>query len=217
MKRIFIVCLMLISVMAANAQVAEKTFAELKNEGNAAVKANDFVKALDLYEQAVAKLGDSPVTDTMMIYNMGLFAVKAKNFDKALKYFDQSVSMNRMKVSSLLTKSDVLKALKKDAESLKAMEDAYAVAPKDPKVKSKLAGYYVKEASTVYAKGGAMINKANADLAAKKLNDAAYKAAIAEAGVEFKKAMPLIEKALSYDDANASAKQLKAACEAALK
>ena len=43
----------------------------------------------------------------------GLFAVKAKNFDKAIKYFDQSVSMNRMKVSSLLTKSDVLKALKK--------------------------------------------------------------------------------------------------------
>lgn len=217
MKRIFIVCLMLIGVMVANAQVAEKSFAELKNEGNAAVKANDFVKALDLYEQAIAKLGDSPITDTMMVYNMGIFAVKAKNFDKALKYFDQSVSMNRMKVSSLLTKSDVLKALKKDAESVKAMEDAYAVAPKDPKVKSKLAGYYVKEASTVYAKGGAIINKANADLAAKKLNDAGYKAAVAEAGTEFKKALPLIEKALSYDDANATAKQLKAACEAALK
>ncbi len=217
MKRIFIVCLMLISVMFANAQVAEKTFAELKNEGNAAVKANDFVKALDLYEQAIAKLGDSPVTDTMMVYNMAIFAVKAKNFEKAIKYFDQTISMNRNKVSALLSKSDVLKALKKDAESLKAMEDAFAVAPKDAKVKGKLAGYYVKEASVVYAKGGAIINKANADLAAKKLNDAGYKAAVADAGAEFKKALPLIQKALGYDETNATAKQLKAACEAALK
>lgn len=217
MKRIFFVCVILISVLAANAQVAEKSFAELKNEGNAAVKANDFPKALELYEQAIAKLGDSPITDTMMVYNMGLFAVKAKNYEKALKYFDQSFSMNRMKVSSLLSKSDVLKVMKKDAESLKAMEDAYAIAPKDAKVKSKLAGYYVKEASSVYTKGGEIINKANADVAAKKINDAAYKTAVAAAVVEFKKAMPLIDKALGYDDANASAKQLKAACEAALK
>ena len=59
MRRIFIVYLMLISVIVANAQVAEKTFAELKNEGNAAVKANGFVKALGLYEQAIAKRRDS--------------------------------------------------------------------------------------------------------------------------------------------------------------
>lgn len=217
MKSIFLVFLMLICVVAVNAQVAEKSFAELKNEGNAAVKANDFPKALELYEQAIAKLGSNPVTDTMMVYNMGLFALKAKNYEKAVKYFDQSFSMNRMKVNSLLSKSDVLKLMKKDAESLKAMEDAYAIAPKDPKVKGKLAGYYVKEASTAYAKGGAIINKANADLAAKKLNDAAYKTAIAGAAVEFKKAMPFIEKALSYDETNATAKQLKAACEQALK
>ncbi len=217
MRRIFIVYLMLISVIVANAQVAEKTFAELKNEGNAAVKANDFVKALGLYEQAIAKLGDSPITDTMMVYNMAIFAVKAKNFDKAIKYFDQTISMNRNKVNALLSKSDVLKALKKDDESLKAMEDAYAIAPKDTKVKGRLAGYYVKAASVVYSKGGAIINKANADLAAKKLNDAGYKAAVADASAEFKKALPLIEKALGYDEANATAKQLKAACEAALK
>jgi len=219
MKRIFFVCVMLIGVLAANAQVAEKTFAELKNEGNAAVKANDFPKALDLYEQAIAKLGDSPITDTMMVYNMGSFAFRAKNYEKALKYFDQSFSMNRMKVSSLLSKSDVLKVMKNDAESLKAMEAAYAIAPKDAKVKAKLAGYYAKEASTVYAKGGNILNKANAEVTAGKLkpNDAAYKTALADASAEFKKAMPLIDKALSYDETNATAKQLKAACEQALK
>ncbi len=219
MKRIFFICVMLIGVLAANAQVAEKTFAELKNEGNAAVKANDFPKALDMYEQAIAKLGASPITDTMMVYNMGVFAVNAKNYEKALKYFDQSFSMNRMKVSSLLSKSDVLKTMKNDAESLKAMEDAYAIAPKDAKVKSKLAGYYVKQASSAYSKGGNIINKANAEVTAGKLkpNDAAYKTALQDASAQFKVAMPLIDKALSYDDANTTAKQLKAACQQALK
>lgn len=186
MKRIFFICVMLIGVLAANAQVAEKTFAELKNEGNAAVKANDFPKALDMYEQAIAKLGASPITDTMMVYNMGVFAVNAKNYEKALKYFDQSFSMNRMKVSSLLSKSDVLKTMKNDAESLKAMEDAYAIAPKDAKVKSKLAGYYVKQASSAYSKGGNIINKANAEVTAGKLkpNDAAYKTALQDASAQ---------------------------------
>jgi tetratricopeptide (TPR) repeat protein len=219
MKRIFFVCVMLIVVLAANAQVAEKTFAELKNEGNAAVKANDFAKALDLYEQAIAKLGESPITDTMMVYNMGLFAVKAKNNEKALKYFEQSFTMNRMKVSSLLSKSDVFKAMKNDAESLKAMEAAYAIAPKDAKVKGKLASYYVSQVSPIMAKGGEMINKAGAEVTAGKLktSDAAYKTEIQEAKAEFGKALALCEKALGYDENNAAAKQLKTACQQALK
>jgi tetratricopeptide (TPR) repeat protein len=219
MKRIFFVCVMLMGIMAANAQVAEKSFAELKNEGNAAVKANDFPKALELYEQALAKLGNNPITDTLMVYNMGLFAVKAKNYEKALKYFDQSFSLNRVKVGSLLGKSDVLKVLKKDDESLKTLESAYTIAPKDPKVKTRLGTYYIKQATAIYAKGGEIINKANADVTAKKLktSDPAYKTAIESAKAEFKKAQPLIDKALSYDETNASAKQLKTACQQALK
>jgi len=219
MKRIFFVCLMLIGVLAANAQVVEKTFAELKNEGNAAVNAKDYAKALELYEQAIAKLGDSPITDTMMVYNMGVFAVRAKNNEKALKYFDQSFSMNRMKVSSLLSKSDVLKVMKNDDESLKAMEAAYAIAPKDVKVKTKLANYYVSQVSPIMAKGGEIINKAGAEVTSGKLkvSDDAYKTEIQEAKAEFEKALSLCEKALGYDEANATAKQLKAACQQALK
>jgi hypothetical protein len=109
--------------------------------------------------------------------------------------------------------------MKNDDDSLKAMEAAFAIAPKDAKVKGKLAGYYVKDASIAYAKGSAIINKANAEVTAGKLkaSDAAYKTALESAAVEFKKAMPSIDKALSYDEANATAKQLKAACQQALK
>jgi tetratricopeptide (TPR) repeat protein len=217
MKRFFVVFLLSFVVLAINAQVVEKTFAELKNEGNAAVKVKDYAKALELYEQALVKNGATPIADTTMMFNMGYCAYSAKNYDKALTYFDKSLAENHMKVSSFLFKSDSYKALKNDAESLKAMEAALAIAPADAKVKSKLAAYYVKGATASYSKGSEIVNKANAEVAAKKMNDAAYKTALAAAAVEFKKTLPIIEKALSYDPNNATAKQLKAACEQAVK
>ena len=195
MRKLFFVVVMFISVLAVNAQVAEKTFADLKNEGNAAIKANDFPKALDLYEQAMVKWGDKPIVDTSMVYNMGICAIKAKSWDKALKYFDKAISMNYKKVSSLLYKSDVYR------------------------IKSKLATYYVGEANAIYTKGSAIILKVNNDITAGKLKttDPAYIAAEQKAKDEYTKAMPLIDKALSFDPANKTAAQIKAAIELALK
>lgn len=218
MKRFFLVCVMFISVLFVNAQ-AEKTFADLKNEGNAAVKINDFPKALDLYEQALAKLGTQPIADTSMIYNMGYCALKAKNNEKALKYFDLAISMKYKTVSAYLYKAEVYKLMKNDAESLKSLEAAYAIAPEDVKVKSKLATYYVKSATSFYSKGSSIINKVNGDITAGKLKttDPAYIAAEQKAKDEYSKALPFIEKALSFDPNNATAKQLKDACETALK
>jgi len=85
MKKLFFVVLMFIAVGTVNAQTPEKTFAELKNEGNAAIKAQDFPKALELYEQAMVKLGDQPLADTSMIYNMGICSLKWKNYEKTLR------------------------------------------------------------------------------------------------------------------------------------
>ncbi len=219
MKKLFFVLLMFIVVSAANAQTPEKSFADLKNEGNAAIKIKDYAKALDLYEQALVKWGDKPVADTSMIYNMGLCAMSSKSYEKSLKYFDQAIAMNYKKVNSLLYEADVYRLMKKDAESLKSLEAALAISPEDPKVKSKLAAYYVKEANTFYSKGSAIITKVNGEITAGKLktSDEPYKQAEKQAIDEFKKAMPLIEKALGYDANNGTAKQLKDACELAIK
>lgn len=218
MKRFFLVCVMFISVLFVNAQ-AEKTFADLKNEGNAAIKINDFPKALDLYEQALAKLGSQPIADTSMIYNMGYCALKAKNNEKALKYFDQAISMKYKMVNAYLYKADIYKLMKNDAESLKSLEAALAIAPNEVKVKSKLATYYVKSATGFYSKGSSIITKVNGDITAGKLKttDPAYIAAEQKAKDEYGKALPLIEKALGFDPANATAKQLKDAIDAAMK
>ncbi len=217
MKRVFIVFVMCVCAIAVNAQ--EKTFAQLKNEGNAAVAAKDFPKALDLYEQALSKLGNQPLADTSMIYNMGYLAFTSKNYEKALKYFDQAINLNYKKVNALVYKSDVCKMMKNNEESFKALDAAYAIAPNDAKVKSKLAAYYVKEATSFYSKGSSIITKVNAQITAGKLKttDPAYTDAEAKAKEEYNQALPLIEKALGFDPANKTASQLKTAIEQALK
>jgi pilus assembly protein Flp/PilA len=231
MKSIFFVLVMCLSFVALNAQEAqnaqapqtaqsgEKTFAELKNEGNKAIGAKDYQSALNLYEQALVKLGDQQLADTSMIYNMGYCAFSIKNYEKALKYFDKSYTLGYKKVNSLLYKSDSYKALKNDDESLKALETAYSIAPDDAKVKSKLAAYYVKSANTFYSKGSSMILKANNEITAGKLKttDPKYIDIDKQAKEEYNKALPLVQKALEYDPANATAKKLKDACEMALK
>ena len=219
MKKLFFIVVMLVGVLAANAQVVEKTFADLKNEGNAAINNKDFPKALELYEQAMVKWGDKPIVDTSMIYNMGYCAINSKNYEKALKYFDQAISMNYKKVNALLYEADVYRVTKKDAENLKALETALSIAPDDAKVKSKLATYYVKSATGFYSKGSAIITKVNNEITAGKLKttDAPYISAEQKAKDEYNKAMPLIEKALDFDPANKTANQLKTAIEQALK
>jgi len=167
----------------------------------------------------MVKWGDQPIADTSMIYNMGYLAYNLKDYNKALKYFDQAISMNYKKVNALIYKADSYKALKNDAENLKALEEALAIAPEEPKVKSKLASYYIKSATSIYSKGSSIITKANNDITAGKLKttDPAYIATEKKAKDEYTKALPLIEKALSYDPANATAIKLKEACELALK
>jgi hypothetical protein len=50
-----------------------------------------------------------------------------------------------------------------------------------------------------------------------KVTDAAYISAMQKAKDEYQKALPLTEKALGFDSNNATAKQLKAACEQGMK
>lgn len=207
------------SIAPKDDRVITKLTSAYKNDGNNAIKNKDFPKALDSYEKALAKWGDKPIADTSMIYNMGYCAMNAKNYEKAIKYFDQVIGMNYKKVNAIVNKADIYRITKKNDECLKALEEAYALKADDPKVLSKLASYYVGEANSFYAKGSAIINKVNAQITAGKLKttDEPYKLAESQAKEEFAKALPLADKALGYDPANASAKQIKSVCQQAMK
>ncbi|MDD2305622.1 MAG: hypothetical protein PHP53_13055 [Prolixibacteraceae bacterium] len=51
MKRILFVFVLFVVALAVNAQEVEKSFADFKNEGNAAIRSKDYPKALDAYEK----------------------------------------------------------------------------------------------------------------------------------------------------------------------
>jgi tetratricopeptide (TPR) repeat protein len=217
MKRFFLAIVLCFGVAVGFAQ-DEKTAIDFKNDGNEALRAKDYTKALQLYEQALSKWGDTP-KDTAMVYNMAVCAYQTKSFDKAIKLLDESIALNYKKETAILYKANTYKVLKNDAEYVKTLEEALANSPNDVKVKGMLAQVYVKEANVFYSAGATILKTAAADVAAAKYKttDPQYKDAEAKAKEEFKKALPVIEKALGYDPNNATAKQLKAACEQAIK
>ncbi len=217
MKRFFLAFAFCFGIVAGFAQ-DEKTAIDFKNEGNDALRAKDYPKALQLYEQALSKWGTEP-KDTAMVYNMAVCAYQSKSFDKAIKFLDESIALNYKKETALLYKANTYKALKNDDAYVKTLEEALAVSPNDSKIKGMLAIVYVKEANVFYSAGANILKTAAADVAAAKYKttDPQYKDAEAKAKDEFKKALPIIEKALTYDPNNATAKQLKAACEQTIK
>jgi len=217
MKRFFLAMVLCFGVAVGFAQ-EEKTAIDLKNEGNEALRTKDYPKALQLYEQALSKWGTDP-KDTAMVYNMAVCAYQTKSFDKAIKLLDESIALNYKKETAFLYKANAYKVMKKDAEYVKTLEEALVVSPNDDKVKGMLATVYAKEANVFYTAGATILKNAAADVAAAKYKttDPQYKEADGKAKEEFKKALPIIEKALGYDPDNATAKQLKAACEQMLK
>lgn len=217
MKRLFLAIVFCFGIVAGFAQ-DEKTAIDLTNDGNEALRAKDYPKALQLYEQALGKWADTP-KDTAMVYNMAVCAYQTKSFDKAIKLLDESIALNYKKETALLYKANIYKVTKNDAEYEKTLEVALATSPDDAKIKGMLATVYLKEANVFYTSGATILKETTADVAAKKYKttDEPYKAATEKAKDEFKKALPLVEKALAIDPENATGKQLKAACEQNIK
>jgi tetratricopeptide (TPR) repeat protein len=146
-------------------------------------------------------------------------AYQTKSFEKAIGYFDESIKLDYKKETAFLYKANSYKYLKKDDEYVKTLEDALTNFPDNEKVKGMLAIVYLKEANVFYTSGAKILKDAAADVAAAKYKttDPQYKDAESKAKEEFKKALPILEKALSFDPENATGKQLKAACEQMLK
>lgn len=217
MKRFFLALVLCFGIVAAFAQ-EEKTAIDLKNEGNEALRAKDYPKALQLYDQALSKWGDEP-KDTAMVYNMAVCAYNIKDFNKALPLLDDAIAMNYKKETALLYKANIYKAQKNDEGYIKTLEAALANSPDDAKIKGMLATVYLKEANVFYSAGAKILKDAAADVTAAKYKttDEQYKTAVSKANAEFKKALPIVDKALSYDPENATGKQLKAAIEQNLK
>lgn len=209
---IFALCLSFGTLMAQDA-------ATLKNAGNDALKAKDYAKALENYEKVMAAAGTGE-QDFAMIYNSAVCAIQIKNYDKATKYFDQTIAGNYKPEDSFFNKAMVLKLQKKDDEYLKVINEGIVKFPENAKFKTDLAKYYLIQGSLQYNNGATLLKSAIDKLKSKKYvdtKDAGYLADIEKVKKEFSDAIPLLDKALELNPADATAKTIKANCEKQLK
>jgi tetratricopeptide (TPR) repeat protein len=87
MKKVVLLVVAVCFTVFAFAQDA----AEKINQANEALQAKDYAKALELYESAMANLGDVQVPEAIN-FNIGLAAYSSDSYEKAIQYFEKAVA-----------------------------------------------------------------------------------------------------------------------------
>lgn len=101
--------------------------AELINQGNEAMKTENYEKAFELYDQGMKNIGDVQV-DESINFNIGFAAYKSNNLKGAVEYFDKAIA-----AGVNIAKSHEYKALAYNdsedyANAVKSYEQAIAAA-----------------------------------------------------------------------------------------
>ncbi len=126
MKNLFLVMAALMLSVFSFAQDA----AELINQGNEAMKAENYEKAFQLYDQGMKNIGEVEV-DPSINFNIGFAAYKSNNLQGAVEYFDKAI-----KAGVNISKSHEYKALayndnEKYDKAVASYEEAIATADGD--------------------------------------------------------------------------------------
>jgi tetratricopeptide (TPR) repeat protein len=82
---ILVIAALLVSVFSYGQDAAEKI-----NQGNEAMKAENYEKAFALYDDAMKNIGDVQV-DPSINFNIGFAAYKSNNLKGAVEYFDKAI------------------------------------------------------------------------------------------------------------------------------
>ena len=107
--------------------------AEKINQANEALKAKDYAKALELYEDAMGNLGDVQVPDAIN-YNIGLAAYNSKSYEKSITYFDKAIVANANIAKAHDYKARSYNKLKDYANAIASYEAAISATDGDTKV-----------------------------------------------------------------------------------
>jgi len=140
MKKLFLTLVVCLSVLGAFAQDA----VQLKNDGNAALKAKDYKTAIVHLENYLRTPEAS--SDIKTVYNVGYAAYKVKDYAKSVIYFDKAIAAKYKLSSSYLRKATSLKKLKKYDEMVATLKAGIAAVPaKNAKLSKTLAKHYLIE------------------------------------------------------------------------
>ncbi|RUT79791.1 hypothetical protein [Ancylomarina longa] len=170
MKRlilIFAVCLCVTNVFAQSA-------AQLKNEGNAALKSKDYKTALMNFEKFMS--AEDTFEDPALIFNSGYCAIKIKDFAKAEEYFGQAIEKEYKLSSAYRFKALAQKHQKKSDDMIATLEAGIKACPtKNSKMITMLSKHYLLEgqkaqkadkfdtAEGLYKKAGELKSKMQVD------------------------------------------------------
>ncbi len=199
----YLLTLSFLVFMLAGAIAQDKSAAELKNEGNEALRTKNYQGALDLFEKAIANWDQAVEMDTKMVYNTATSARKIKNYEKALKYYTMAKELNYKPDYCTYYIAKSLNSLNKYEEMEKVLIDGlgeYKTSKASGYMKKMLVTYYLKEGATPYNEAGGIL------ATAAKAEPAQYDGIIAKANKKFEEAKPFFEKVLEIDPNNASAK-----------
>ena len=194
MKRVLLFVIVLFAVHAFAQDAAEKI-----NQANEALKAEDYARAYQLYDQAMKNIGDVQIDDAIN-FNIGYAAYKAGNLEGAVKYFDKAIKIgtNVPKCYEYLAlayndKKDyknaeanfekAIEASDASDENTKALVYNAAIAAYRGNMMEKAAALFGKSVDNSYKAETAIYYKA---AALKKLNkDDEYKATLEEGAQKF--------------------------------
>lgn len=160
MKKLILTLAVCLSILGAFAQDA----VQLKNDGNAALKAKDYKTAIVHLENYLRTPEASE--DIKTVYNVGFAAYKVKDYAKSVIYFDKAIAAKYKLSSSYLRKATSLKKQKKYDEMVATLKAGIAAVPaKNAKLSKTLAKHYLIEGqkaqkSSKYAKAEAAYKKA---------------------------------------------------------
>ncbi|MCU4157249.1 tetratricopeptide repeat protein [Carboxylicivirga sp. A043] len=209
----YLATLSLVLLMSLGAMAQEESAAELKNQGNEALRAKNYKGALELFEKAIAAWGDEEM-DAAMVYNTATSARKIKDYEKAQKYYDESKNLGYKADVSTYYIASSLKSLGKNEEMEKVLLagiDEYGTSKYVKHMKKMLAGYYVKESNKLYQEGQDILNT-RADG-----NRDQWDAIKANAKTVLDEAADFAKKATEYDPTNKNAQAILTGIDGLLK
>ncbi len=205
----YLLTLSFVLFMIAGAIAQDKTAAEFKNEGNAALKAKNYKLALENYEKAIANWEDGTEMDSKMIYNAATCARKIKDYDRAIKYYTQSKDLKYRADLSTYYIAYSLKNQGKEKEMEQVLTNAIKEFPNSKylgHMKKMLVTYYLKEGSVPFNAATKIWESYN-NLSESKRTQELYDKTAVKANVKYEEAKPFFDKVLTIDPNNASAKK----------
>jgi len=158
MKKITLILAMIMLAFSTSfAQSEAKGVAE-KNAGNAAIRAKNYKEAFTKLE---AYLKIVKFQDKAYLYNTAYCAYKSKDYNNAVKYYKMAIKERYKLASSYKGVANSYKALGKNAEYIKTLEEGLKAAPGNASLTKSYFIYYMKAGQAAQKANKASVAIAN--------------------------------------------------------